>query len=97
MSFVNFEYVLTYTVYIPVIASKMPKVRFWDQARTSMALIQVSQISFESEVCVVKWRNFHSKTVNEWYISTDMKLIFGQLITHDKMKLVIIFVAMLIL
>ena len=32
---------------------------------TSMALIQVSQISFESEVCGVKRRYFYNKSVNK--------------------------------
>ena len=30
----------------------------------AMALIQVSQISFESEVCGVKWRHFYEKIIN---------------------------------
>ena len=30
-----------------------------------MALIQVSQISFESEVCGVKWQHFYDKVVNK--------------------------------
>ena len=52
----------------------------------SMALIQVSQISFENEV--FKWQHFYNKIVNKQDIITDMGLIFGQLIMHDKMKLV---------
>ena len=53
-----------------------------------MAIIQVSQISFENEVCGEKWRHFYNKVVNRKDIVTDMELIFDQLITHDKMKLV---------
>ena len=53
-----------------------------------MAFVQVCQISFESEVYGVKWRNFYHKIVNKQDIVTDMELIFGQLITHGKMKLV---------
>ena len=53
-----------------------------------MVLIQVSQMSFESEVCGVKWRHFYNKIANKYDIVTDMELIFGQLISLDKMKLV---------
>ena len=53
-----------------------------------MAVFQAFQISFESEVCGVKWRQFNNKIVNKYNIVTGMELIFGQLITHDKMKLV---------
>ena len=53
-----------------------------------MALIHVSQISFESKICGVKWRHFYNKIINEYVIMTDMELIFGQLITHDKRNLV---------
>ena len=53
-----------------------------------MALILVSQISYESELCGVKCQHFYNKIVNEFYIITDMELIFGMLITHDKMELV---------
>ena len=52
-----------------------------------MTLIQVPQISFESEVCGLKWRHVYNKTVNIYDIVTDMELIFGQLITHDNMTL----------
>ena len=63
-----------------------------------MTLIQVSQILCENEVCGVKWRHFHNKIVNKYAIVTDMELIFGQLITHDKIKLVgAVVVAMLTL
>ena len=31
-----------------------------------MALIQVSQISLESEVCGVKWQHFDDKVVNKY-------------------------------
>ena len=54
----------------------------------AMALTQDSQISFGSKVCRVKWRHFYNEIVNRKDIVTDMELIFGQLITHDKMKLV---------
>ena len=53
-----------------------------------MTLIQVSQIPFKSKVCGVKWWHFYKKVVNNEDIVTDMELIFGQLITHDKKKLV---------
>ena len=49
----------------------------------TIALIQVCQISCENEVCAVKWRNFYNKV-----IVTDMELIFCQLISDDKVKLV---------
>ena len=51
-----------------------------------MALDQVYQISFKNEVCAVKLRHFYNKIVNESDIVEDMKLLFGQLITLDKMK-----------
>ena len=53
-----------------------------------MVLTQDSQISFEREVCEIKWWHFYNKAVNKLDIVTVMGLIFGQLITHDKMKLV---------
>ena len=53
-----------------------------------MALIQVSQILFETEVCGVKWQHFYNKIVNKEDIVADMEAILGKLITHDKMKLV---------
>ena len=53
-----------------------------------MALIQISQISFRSEVWGVKWRHFYNKIVNNGDIVSDMELVFRQLITHDKMELV---------
>ena len=53
-----------------------------------MALILVSQISFESEVCGIKWQHFYHKIANKEGIVTDIELIFDQLITHNKMKLV---------
>ena len=49
-----------------------------------MALIQVSQISFESEVCGING----GKIVNKYDIIADVELMFGQFITHDKMNLV---------
>ena len=54
----------------------------------AMAFIQVSQISFESEVCGVKWRHFYDKIVYKWDIVADMELTCGKLINRDKMKLV---------
>ena len=53
-----------------------------------MAFIRIFQISFESEVCGVKWRHFYNKIVNKSGIVIDNELIFGWLITSDKMKLV---------
>ena len=53
-----------------------------------MALVQVSRILFESGVCWVKWWRSYNKIVNKSDIVIDMELIFGKLITHDKIKLV---------
>ena len=50
----------------------------------AMALINVFQISFKSEICEVKWGHFYNDIVNEKNIVTDIELIFGQLMTHDK-------------
>ena len=46
-----------------------------------MALIQ---ISFENEVCEVKWQQFYNKIVNKYDSVTDMELI----LTHDIKRLV---------
>ena len=63
-----------------------------------MALIQVCCISFaiENEVCGITWWHFHNNIAKKQNIVTDIELIFGQLVTHDKMKPVYS-VAMLIL
>ena len=47
-----------------------------------MALIKVSQISLESEVCGGKMAAFLQDII------ADLELKFGQWITHDKIKLV---------
>ena len=52
-----------------------------------MALIQVSEMSFESDVCGVKRRHFYNQIENKSNIVTDMELIFVQFITYDTMKL----------
>ena len=36
----------------------------------------------------MKWRHFYNKIVNKLDNVTDMGLIFGQLIAHNKVKLV---------
>ena len=43
---------------------------------------------YSNGVCGVKWRHFYNKIENKQDIVTDIELIFGQLITDDKMKLV---------
>ena len=61
-----------------------------------MDLIQVPQISFQTKICGVKWRHFYNNIAKK-DIVTDMELIFGQLIAHDKNEANVVFVAMLIL
>ena len=53
-----------------------------------MAYIQVSRILFENEVCWVKRRHVYNNLQSNKINVTNMELIFGQLVTHDKMKLV---------
>ena len=52
-----------------------------------MALIQVSQISFESEVHGVKWRHVYDRIINKISLQICSSYL-AKLITHDEMKLV---------
>ena len=42
--------------------------------------VDVSQISFDNEVCRVKWRRFYNKIVNYQSIFKDIRFKFGTLI-----------------
>ena len=48
----------------------------------TVALIHVSQISFDNEVCGAKWRHFYNKIVNNSSIITDVRFKFGTLVTR---------------
>ena len=50
----------------------------------AVAHILVSQILFDNEIFGMKWCHFYNEIMNRYR----MELIFVQLITHDKMKLV---------
>ena len=57
-------------------------------AKTNGVAMAVSRISFESEVCGAFKNGGIFKIKLLMNIVTDIDLIFGQLITHDEMKLV---------